>query len=196
MKVPAAIRAVSRPKNTVVENNGRPGPNQYTVRERAGITYVPGGNPKPRNGKVIGHIIDHRYVPLHDVQEFSKPDMLSYGSSGFVRSVSQDLLEDLLTVFRPEDAYAIMAIASLRVIRPSTTNARMSTHYKKSFISKFYPGVALSPNSIKGEGLRSSEGNDLWRPHGGFERGMAQGRCPGCSQDRRWRMGAYLKNRI
>lgn len=104
MKVPAAIRAVSRPKNTVVENNGRPGPNQYTVRERAGITYVPGGNPKPRNGKVIGHIIDHRYVPLHDVQEFSKPDMLSYGSSAFVRSVSQDLLEDLLTVFRPEDA--------------------------------------------------------------------------------------------
>ena len=148
MKVPAAIRAVSRPKNTVVENNGRPGPNQYAVRERAGITYVPGGNPKPRNGKVIGHIIDHRYVPLHDVQEFSKPDMLSYGSSAFVRSVSQDLLEDLLTVFRPEDAYAIMAIASLRVIRPSTTNARMSTHYKKSFISKFYPGAALSPNSI------------------------------------------------
>ena len=153
MKVPAAIRAVSRPKNTVVENNGRPGPNQYAVRERAGITYVPGGNPKPRNGKVIGHIIDHRYVPLHDVQEFSKPDMLSYGSSAFVRSVSQDLLEDLLTVFRPEDAYAIMAIASLRVIRPSTTNARMSTHYKKSFYQQVLSRRCTVPKFHQGRGI-------------------------------------------
>ena len=148
MKVPAIIRAVARPKNTVVENNGRPGPNQYPVRERAGVTYVPGGNPKPRNGKVIGHIINHQYVPVHNMDEISKPTMLSYGSSAFVHSVSQDLLDDLLAVYKPEEAFSIIAIASLKVIRPSVTNSRMSAQYEKSFISKFYPGAALSPNTV------------------------------------------------
>jgi len=148
MKVPAIIRAVARPKNTVVENNGRPGPNQYPVRERAGITYVPGGNPKPRNGKVIGHIINHQYVPIHKMDEISKPTMLSYGSSAFVHSVSQDLLDDLLAVYQPEEAFSIMSIASLRVIRPSVTNSRMSAQYEKSFISEFYPGAALSTNTV------------------------------------------------
>lgn len=28
--------------------------------------YVRGGNPQPRNGKVIGHIIDYVYVPLEE----------------------------------------------------------------------------------------------------------------------------------
>ncbi len=58
MAVPASIRAVERPSNTIVEDNGRDGPNRYAVRLRAGVKYVPGGNPQPRNGKVIGHIVD------------------------------------------------------------------------------------------------------------------------------------------
>ena len=57
MAVPASIRAVERPSNTIVEDNGRDGPNRYAVRLRAGVKYVPGGNPQPRNGKVIGHIL-------------------------------------------------------------------------------------------------------------------------------------------
>lgn len=44
MAVPADIRAVPRPKNTVVENNGRDGPKRYPVRERALSKYIPGGN--------------------------------------------------------------------------------------------------------------------------------------------------------
>lgn len=63
MAVPASIRAVERPSNTIVEDNGRDGPNRYAVRLRAGVKYVPGGNPQPRNGKVIGHIVDGKYVP-------------------------------------------------------------------------------------------------------------------------------------
>ena len=63
MAVPEEIRAVPRPKNTIVEDSGRDGPKRYAVRERAHTVYVAGGNPQPHNGKVIGHIIDMKYVP-------------------------------------------------------------------------------------------------------------------------------------
>ena len=42
MAVPASIRAVERPSNTIIEDNGRDGPNRYAVRLRAGVKYVPG----------------------------------------------------------------------------------------------------------------------------------------------------------
>ncbi|NLM78329.1 MAG: hypothetical protein GX173_09625 [Ruminococcaceae bacterium] len=58
MAVPLNVRQVERPKNTIVDDSGRDGPNRYAVRERASIKYVAGGNPQPRNGRVIGHIID------------------------------------------------------------------------------------------------------------------------------------------
>ena len=150
MAVPAEIRAVPRPKNTIVDDSGRDGPKRYAVRVRSSTKYVAGGNPQPSNGKVIGHIIDFKYVPsgskTSSVSDL--PDMLSYGSSALVKSVSQDLKEDLLAVFDPDDAFAIMAIASLRVIKPSISANRMSTHYNRCFVCKDYPGAAMSKNSI------------------------------------------------
>lgn len=148
MAIPECIRKVERPKNTVVVDNGKDGPKRYAVRERAGTQYVPGGNPQPRNGKVVGHITNGIYVPLHKTVADTEPDMLSYGSAAFVHSVTQDLLGELLQVYSPDDAYAIMAIASLRVIRPAITSGRLSTHYKRTFINRFYPGVALSANTV------------------------------------------------
>ena len=53
MAVPAEIRAVPRPKNTIVDDSGREGPKRYAVRERSYTKYVAGGNPQPHNGKVI-----------------------------------------------------------------------------------------------------------------------------------------------
>ena len=95
MAVPASIRAVERPSNTIIEDNGRDGPNRYAVRLRAGVKYVPGGNPQPRNGKVIGHIVDGKYVPVNAPVADAKPEMLQYGASAFVYSVSADLIECL-----------------------------------------------------------------------------------------------------
>lgn len=148
MSVPANIRKVPRPVNTIVIDNGKDGPNRYAVRERSGTKYVPGGNPQPRNGKVIGHIVDGKYVPNKTVTAATGADMLSYGSSAFVHSVSEDLLDELLQVYPAKDAFTIMAIASLKVIRPRITANRMRTHYDRTFISRFYPGLALSPNTI------------------------------------------------
>ena len=148
MAVPESIRKVPRPVNTIVQDNGKEGPNRYPVRERISVTYVAGGNPQPKNGKVIGYIVDGVYVPLGVATINAEPDMLSYGASAFVRSVSKDLFTELLGVYTPKDAYTIMAIASLRVIKPEVSAKRLATQYQQSFISKFYPGIGLSENTI------------------------------------------------
>ncbi len=62
MPVPPEIRAVERPKNTIVEDRGRDGPKRYAVRERGSIKCIPGRNPQPHNGKVIGFIIILPYL--------------------------------------------------------------------------------------------------------------------------------------
>ena len=115
MAVPDYIRKVPRPVNTIVEDNGRDGPNRYAVRERISTRYIPGGNPQPRNGKVIGHIRDGRFVSKQEPSAVTGPDMLSYGASAFVKSVSRDLLDDLMDVYPIKEAYMIMAIATLRM---------------------------------------------------------------------------------
>ena len=150
MAVPADIRAVPRPTNTIVDDSGRDGPKRYAVRERASTKYVAGGNPQPRNGKVIGHIIEHEFVPVDAVTEAkpATPDMLSYGSSALVRSVTRDIEKDLLAVYDPADVFAIMSIATLRVIKPNVTANRMSTHYNRCFVCMDYPGAAMSRNSV------------------------------------------------
>ena len=148
MAVPESIRKVPRPVNTIVGDNGKEGPNRYPVRERISVTYISGGNPQPKNGKVIGHIVDGVYVPLGEASIKAEPDMLSYGASAFVRSVSRDLFSELLAVYTPKDAYTIMAIASLRVIKPEVSAKRLATQYRQSFISKYYPGIGLSENTV------------------------------------------------
>jgi len=111
---------------------------------------MPGGNPQPSNERVIGHINDGRFVSKVDETAFLGPEMLSYGSTALVRSVAvtQDIFYDLLDVYPAQDAYAIMSIATLRVIRPSITANRISTHYKRTFVCVDYPGTALSQNTI------------------------------------------------
>ena len=102
MKVPEEIRKVERPVNTIVEDSGRDGPKRYSVRARGSIKYVQGKNPQPHNGKVIGHIINNRFVPVHDnsADEIS-PAELSYGSVALAKSVCDDITDDLLQIYDP-----------------------------------------------------------------------------------------------
>ena len=148
MAVPKHIRQVARPVNTIVIDNGKDGPTRYAVRERKCVKYVPGGNPQPQNGKVIGHIIDGVYVPKNQTVASAVPDMLSYGSSAFAHSVSNDIMSELLKVYNAGDAFRIMTIAMLRVIKPGIVAGRLSAYYQKTYVSKYYPGVALSANSV------------------------------------------------
>jgi hypothetical protein len=148
MAVPESIRIIERPINTVIDDNGRDGPLRYAVRERGRTKYIPGGNPQPSNGRVIGHIIGDKFVPKAGETAASGPEMLSYGSAALVRSETRDIFSDLLDIYPAQDAYVIMSIATLRVIRPSITAGRMSTHYNRTFVCVDYPGAALSQNTI------------------------------------------------
>ncbi len=170
MAVPAEIRAVPRPKNTVVENNGRPGPKQYVVRERSGAKYVPHGNSQPHNGRVIGHIVDMVFVPVKDKTASSGAPMLSYGASAFVKSVVADICADLLAVFDVKEAYCLMAVASLRILRPRLSIRRYSTEYARTFVSRHYPGIPLSSNTITS--LLTRVGQDLNKRREFFVRRM------------------------
>ncbi|MFA6680324.1 MAG: hypothetical protein WCR96_07560 [Candidatus Methanomethylophilaceae archaeon] len=147
MGVPEAIRSVERPKNTVVDDSGREGINRYSVRERSGIKYVKNGNPQPGNGKVIGHIIRGMFVPVADRMS-DAPDSLSYGAAALAKSVSDDILKDLLAVYPVNEAAEIMVIAMLKVLRPKTASNRYSTHYGRTFVSHYYPNVPLSKNTV------------------------------------------------
>ena len=148
MPVPENIRKVPRPKNTVVVDNGKPGPNQYAVRARKAEKYIPGKNPQPINGKVIGHIIDGKFVPIIEKTAASGPDSLCYGTAALVKSVTRDLLDDLLKIYPADQAFAIMALATLRIIRPGMGSNRAATHYNRTFVCKDYPGIGLSKNSV------------------------------------------------
>ena len=149
MGVPESIRKVPRPVNTVVTDNGKDTMFRYPVRERSKVIYVPDGNPSPRNGKVIGHIINGEYVPLSEKTAIKGPDMLSYGGAALVKAVTEDVYHDLLAVYPANEVFQIMSIASLRVIKPGIASNRISTHYARTFVSQYYPGTALSKNTVK-----------------------------------------------
>lgn len=65
-----------------------------------------------------------------------------------MKSVTNDIFEDLLAVYAADEAYSIMAMASLKVLKPSIPLSRMSTHYKRTFVCKDYPGAAMSQNHL------------------------------------------------
>lgn len=144
MGVPEDIRKVERPTNTIVYKV-RDG--VYGVRMRAGLKYGKDGKPQPINGKVVGHIIEGKFVPL--VEEVSRiPMFLSYGSSALIRSFSDDVYDDLLSVYPIDDARMIMVMASLKVVKPSMRCGRYSSEYERTFISVYYPDCPLSKNKI------------------------------------------------
>lgn len=147
MAVPESIRKVERPVNTIVEDSGRNTKYRYAVRQRGEIVYEKGKNPKPKNGKVIGHIIDGVFVPRAE-KTAEKPDMFSYGAAAFAYSFSENLYHDLLAVYPIRDAVEIIAVAMLKVIKPRIACNRYSTEYDRTFVSVFYPGCAMSKNSI------------------------------------------------
>ena len=147
MAVPESVRKVARPVNTIVEDSGRNTKYRYAVRERGEIVYESGSNPRPKNGRVIGHIIDGMFVPRTE-KTAEKPDMFSYGAAAFAYSFSHDIYHDLLAVYPIRDASEIIAVAMLKVIKPRIASNRYSTEYERTFVSVWYPGCAMSKNSI------------------------------------------------
>ena len=149
--VPEHVRAVSRPVNTVVVDSKSKGAKRYLVRERAGYKTSKGHYSGPRNGKVIGYIIDGAYVPRQEeikrVTQNSR-SVMQYGAPAFVANKCKDIHQDLLLCFDPEDANRIMTISSLRVIDPGIACNRYLSKSQGSFLSVFYPCVGLTKNAV------------------------------------------------
>ena len=149
--VPDDIKSVDRPKNTVVVDTGSSGGRRYAVRERAGYKMTAGNNPGPRNGKIIGYICSGRFIPKSEfINDVSKntSERLQYGAAAFVHATCADIYSDLLECFTVEDANRIFTIASLRVTNPGIACNRYASKARMSFISKLYPCIGLSKNSI------------------------------------------------
>lgn len=144
MGIPEEIRKIERPKNTIVY---RIRDGVYGVRGRNGVKYSRNGNPSPINGKVVGHIENGRFVSLAN-EMTRKPLFLSYGSSALVKDCSDGIYDDLLAIFPVEVARPLMAVASLRVIKPAVKCSRLSSEYERTFVSVYYPGCHLSRNTV------------------------------------------------
>lgn len=162
MGVPKDIREVERPGNTIVCEVGK-GTMRYAVRERKGVTYVKGGNPRPVNGKVIGHIVGGKYVPLSKDAEKGIKDVrqvISCGGIELAWSLCQDLMDDLIDVYGG-DAVTVLAIALLRTTRPGIPDSRLGEMYLESYVSRLLPGVHLSAPRVSNFLTRLGGNQDL-----------------------------------
>lgn len=111
-------------------------------------------------------------MPLEEKTASLAPDMLSYDASALVKSVTSDLFHGLLAVYPAGEAYSIMSMATLKVIKPSVTAMRMSTHYNRTFVCKDYPSATLSKNTICS--LLQRIGQDGTRRKMFYQRRLAQ----------------------
>lgn len=150
MGVPENIRAVPRPRNTVVIDSGSNGAKRYSVHARLTSICKPGCNPRPVNGPVIGHIIDGQFVPRATQPKLAEngSEYLSYGVAALLHDELHGLDRELFKIYDAKDACMILALAMLRIERPGIPMSRCNQQYLKSFISVYYPGLPLSENTI------------------------------------------------
>ena len=76
------------------------------------------------------------------------PDCRSYGQVVLRDNLCSDLLEDLNSVFKTDDALTIYAIALLRSMFPHETNRDLKWDYENSFLSVLYPKLHLSESRL------------------------------------------------
>ena len=150
MKVPESIRKVTRPVNTVVEGRlNKDGSARYIVRERNGINYSEGRS-RPKNGGVVGYIIDGQFVPKSPIDPVDplEVDMMTWAVERLALDLTPDVMEDLRASFSEDECEMIYSMATLRVRNPDLVNSRMKRDYRESLISQIFPGLPMSKNGV------------------------------------------------
>ena len=145
MGVPQEIRAVPRPKNTVVTDTGGKGPLRYCVRERNKAVRTAKGF-QPRNGKVIGHIVDGAFVPVSS--RMKAKERRTLGCALLAADLGADLRTRLAAHLGDKDADLVLALASLGILHPDLGEDLRAAQYKASLASLVFPGLDLSEKSI------------------------------------------------
>lgn len=148
MGVPAEIRAVQRPINTVVRAYGK-NKDRYAVIQRIGCKRKNNSN-QPVDGAVIGHIVNYRFVPVdrRPVQRKLPPTILTWANVVYCDQIFSDILDDLRQFYTEKDALTIYCMAILRVCWPELKDNRIKHYYDHSFLSLLYPGVGLCGNTV------------------------------------------------
>lgn len=150
MAVPENIRKIPRPKNTIVQGHtNKDGVTRYVVRSRAGVVYS-NGRSMPKNGPVIGYIIDGKYVAVGDVPpvEPREVQMRTWAVERFALDNTSDVIDDLRAAYGERDGEIAYAMALLRVRHPDLSNSRMKRDYDESLLSEVYPNLGMSKNSV------------------------------------------------
>lgn len=140
MEVPEHILKVARPAQTVVIDTKKDTPLRYVVKK---------DNADFKKGRVIGYIIEDSFVPIEPNSEEDQPFALSYGVVALAYSLSEDIIEDLLRVHAPNDALRVLTIAILQIIHPTMSIDQVASMYRKSYLSVYFPGLALSSSTVK-----------------------------------------------
>lgn len=161
MRVPKDIREVARPDHTVVEpyQSGK-----FAVRTRI-ERFDSKGNLLFRKNQVIGYITDtyHPIVPEKNMKSVGRIDSKQYGAAYLLNVLCNDLLNDLCGFYSYPDSEWIYCVALLRAMHPGIPDCKLQARYRHSFVSEFYPGVAMNKDHITemftllGEQFRTSE---------------------------------------
>ena len=147
MPIPKEILNVPRPVNTVVTVYGK-NKDKYGVRKRIGCKRTNGRN-VPVTGPTIGHIIDGVYVPVGGQEELSRsaPDLKDWAVVRLADREFRPVLDELSEFYNYKDSMKIYCISLLRVCYPGICDSALREAYEQSFLSEYYPGVALSKNT-------------------------------------------------
>lgn len=145
-KIPDEIKAVERPKSTVVKQYG----SRYLVIKRTSKRV--NGKPRPVDLGTIGEIIDGKYVEIRKEPRRQsserKVDVKDYGQFVLCNSSAGDLFQKLADVFDVKTAKQLYMIALLRAANPGLKNRDIQMAYETSWASEVYPGVPLSQNVV------------------------------------------------
>ena len=112
MAIPAEIRNIERPKNTVIHAYGK-NKDRYSVIERVGCKRK-NGKPTPVDGKTVGHIIDGKFVPLKENKietvSMSEVDIKRWADIILCDSLTEEIREELSKFYNPNDVNKILCI--------------------------------------------------------------------------------------
>lgn len=148
MGVPQEVLTVPRPINTIVQDLGGNGLMRFAVLERKGIVHTEAGKRYPTNGKVVGHIIDGKFMAKKPNAGTGDENMLSYGVPSLVHRQMQDVQSELHEVYGVRDVYSIMALVAVRVKCPGIACRTVSNVYRTSYASRYWHGAAVTKNSL------------------------------------------------
>lgn len=151
MTVPEEVRKVKRPKGTVV-CDGKDG--VYPVREKlSGTSYVDENGKRHRpskNGRVVGHIIDMKFVEKGLIESVSRGDvdLKDWGNVEMFDRLCHDLLDLLEVHYNSRDAMTIYTMATLRASYRGIPDRQLQRQYEETFLTEMYPLINLGRSNV------------------------------------------------